>query len=479
MSEVARRRGSPTGWLCTERGLRVVVLRIPGSVDEAKMRRAIARKRDGEALDARAWHDIVASYLAGHVDDVQLAALLMAVTIRGLDDDETRALTSAFIASGETLVAPDERTVDKHSTGGVADTASLVVVPLVAACGVPVAKLSGRALGHTGGTLDKLEALPGLRTDLGPEAFYAIVDRVGCAIAAQSARLVPADKRIYTLRDRTATIPSPGLIAASIVSKKIAGGARAIVYDVKCGNGAFVRDVAGASALARSLVTLTRAFGRRARAIVTDMNEPLGRAIGTGLELCEARDLLRGTHHDPRLLAIVMRLGTAMLAAAAPSNFDAEGARASLETGLRSGRAYETFVAMLVAQGASVRDLDTFAPHATTADAIADRDGVVTGIETVALGECARDLVAASGARAGILSCARVGDRIARGEALAVVHGDDAATVVGAVARCFTLGDDVPRVRPFVYDEIVDVADGALGATGTATASVRSTLERK
>jgi pyrimidine-nucleoside phosphorylase len=443
------------------------------------MRRAIARKRDGEALDGRVWREIVASYLAGAVDDAQLAALLMASTIRGLDDDETAALTSAFVASGETLHAPDARTVDKHSSGGVADTASLIVVPLVAACGVPVAKLSGRALGHTGGTLDKLEALPGLRTDLAPEAFFAIVARVGCAIAAQSARLVPADKRIYALRDRTSTVPAPGLIAASIVSKKIAGGARAIVYDVKCGNGAFVHDVAGASALARSLVTLTRAFGRRARAIVSDMNEPLGRAIGTGLELGEARDLLRGTHRDPRLLAIVMRLGSAMLEVAAPSGFDAALARTSLEAALRSGRGYETFVAMLVAQGGSARDLDTIAPHPISVDAVADRDGYVTGIETVGLGDRARDLVAAAGARAGIVVGARIGDRIARGEALAVVYGDDDAAMVAALARCFTIGDDAPQPRTLVYDETGEIPDGVFVETGAASAPARSTLERK
>ncbi len=443
------------------------------------MRRAIARKRDGEALEAPVWHAIVERYLANAIDDAQLAALLMASTIRGLDDDETAALTSAFIASGETLHAPDERTVDKHSSGGVADTASLIVVPLVAACGVPVAKLSGRALGHTGGTLDKLEALPGLRTDLAPEAFFAIVERVGCAIAAQSARLVPADKRIYALRDRTSTVPAPGLIAASIVSKKIAGGARAIVYDVKCGNGAFLRDIAGARALARSLVTLTRAFGRRARAIVSDMNEPLGRAIGTGLELGEARDCLRGTSDDPRLLAIVMRLGSAMLAAAAPASFQEGEARASLEAALHRGHAYETFVAMLVAQGGSAHDLETFAPHPTAVDAIAEHDGYVVGIETVVLGECARDLVTAAGARAGIVVRARIGDRIARGATLATVYGNRDAAIGATIARGFTIGNEPLQSRTLVYDEIDDLSEVVRAATSTPCASARSTLERK
>jgi thymidine phosphorylase len=290
---------------------------------------------------------------------------------------------------------------------------------------------------------------------------------------------VPADKRIYALRDRTSTVPAPGLIAASIVSKKIAGGAHAIVYDVKCGNGAFMHDIAGASALARSLVTLTRAFGRRARAIVSDMNEPLGRAIGTGLELCEARDLLRGTHDDPRLLAIVMRLGSAMLAVAVPSSFDAALARTSLEAALRSGRAYETFVAMLVAQGGSARDLETMAPHPISIDAVAERAGYVTGIETVELGERARDLVAASGARAGIVVRARVGDRIARGETFATVHGDDDAAMVAAVARCFTIGEDAPEAGTLVYDETGEGSDDVSVATGVARTPARSTLERK
>jgi pyrimidine-nucleoside phosphorylase len=197
---------------------------------EAEMRRAIAHKRDGGELDARTYSDVTRAALAGEIDDAQTAALLMACVLRGMTFDETYALTEAFVASGETLVADDPRTVDKHSSGGVADTASLVVVPLVAACGIPFAKLSGRALGHTGGTLDKLEAIAGVRTDLVPERFFAIVRGVGCAIAAQGPRLVPADKLFYALRDRTATVPSRGLIAASIVSKKIAGGARAFAW---------------------------------------------------------------------------------------------------------------------------------------------------------------------------------------------------------------------------------------------------------
>ena len=230
-----------------------------------------------------------------------------------MGEAETAALTEAFVRSGERLEAPDPRTVDKHSSGGVADTASLIVVPMVAACGIPVAKLSGRALGHTGGTLDKLEAIDGVRTDLDPERFFACVAEAGCAIAAQSGRLVPADKRIYALRDRTGTVPAAGLIAASIVSKKIAGGAHAFAFDVKAGCGAFLHEPDEARELAELLVRLAQSFGRRSIAFVTDMNEPLGPAIGTGLEAIEARDFLRGTRRDPRLAEVCDALGVAML----------------------------------------------------------------------------------------------------------------------------------------------------------------------
>ena len=454
------------------------------------MRRAIARKRDGDELGAALWHDIVAGYLAGTCDDAQMAALLMACAIRGLSSTETEALTRAFVASGETLDAPDPWTVDKHSSGGVADTASLAVVPLVAACGVPVAKLSGRALGHTGGTLDKLEVLPGLHVDLEPERFFAIVAEVGCAIAAQSARLVPADKRIYALRDRTSTVPSPGLIAASIVSKKIAGGAHGIVFDVKCGNGAFVADPAAATDLAETLVRLTGAFGRRAHAFVTDMNEPLGRAIGTGLELLAARDLLRNDRNDrddrddDRLRTLVVRIACAMLALAEPSGHvrAARDDDARVREALASGRAFDVFERMLVAQGAAAHDLHALAPHGTRADATADRSGFVAAIDTVALGERARDLVDANGSTAGIVTHVRLGDALVAGAPLATVHGDIAT---GGIVRCFTIIEAPPPPRPLVYTEIEGVSLSARvsslrAATGrAATASPRSMLESR
>jgi pyrimidine-nucleoside phosphorylase len=393
--------------------------------------------------------------------------------------DEARALTSAFVASGETLDAPDPRTVDKHSSGGVADTASLIVVPLVAACGIPVAKLSGRALGHTGGTLDKLEAIPGVRTDLAPERFFAIVGETGCAIAAQSARLVPADKKFYALRDRTATVPSRGLIAASIVSKKIAGGAHAIVYDVKVGRGAFTAGPADGRALAETLVALTRAFGRRAIALVTDMDEPLGSAIGTGLEAIEARDFLRGVRRDARLAAVCEALGAALLRVAGFSG----DVSAALADALASGRAAETFDRMLAAQGAEPGALASLAPLEGGATARAARAGFVTSLDAVALGEQARDLVVARGSRAGIMLEVRPGDRVAAGDALARVHGGDSESAA-AVARAFAIADVPAAARPLVYGEIDAAWEAGAEATSSAGAAAsestpRSTLESR
>jgi len=418
---------------------------------QGDMRRAIARKRDGAALEGRQWREIVAGACAGTFDEASLAALLMACVIRGLGDAETYALTDAFVASGETLRAPDPRTVDKHSSGGVGDTVSLIVVPLVAACGVPVAKLSGRALGHTGGTLDKLEALPGLRTDLEPERFFDIVARAGCAIAAQSARLVPADKLFYDLRDRTSTVPSAGLIAASIVAKKIAGGAHGIVFDVKCGSGAFVREPAEALELAHQLVALARRFGRRASALVSDMEQPLGPAIGTGLEVREARDFLRGTRRDPRLLALCDQLAAAMLAVAEAGE-EPPGDRARAARALASGSAYECFERMLAAQGAKPGALDRLELHRTKAIVRAERSGYVATIAPVPLGERAREFVAAFGPLAGIVLEARAGDAVRAGDPLATVYGT--TDVADEIVRCFTIEDAAPVARPLLYGEI-------------------------
>lgn len=413
------------------------------------MRRAIARKRDGAVLAADEWAEIVAGFVAGTVGEAQMAALAMACVWRGLAFEETLALTSALVASGETLEWGALDPVDKHSTGGVSDGVSAIVVPLVAACGTPVAKLSGRALGHTGGTLDKLEALPGVRTALTPSAFRAQVERVGCAIAAQSERLVPGDKKLYALRDRTATVPSAGLIAASIVSKKIAGGAGAIVYDVKAGRGAFMHGTGEALELARLLTVLTRALGRPSRAVVTDMDEPLGSWIGTGLELLEARDFLRGTRRTARLEVVCRTVASALLRSAG-----VESPAERIERALASGAAHERFEQMLAAQGAQPGALEALAPVGPPLRICAERSGFVREIDAVALGECARELTGRGGSAAGIAVATPAGSAVRAGDELATAYGPADAAFAARIRDAFTVSAAPAAARPLVVEEL-------------------------
>lgn len=411
------------------------------------MRRAIERKRDGETLDPPTWHALIESYMSGDIDDAQMAALAMACVWRGLDEEEAAALTGAMVASGAVIqYPPGMLVVDKHSSGGVSDLVSLVVVPLVAACGVHVAKLSGRALGHTGGTIDKLEALDGFDAALPMHRFVDQVQRVGCAIAAQTESLVPADKRLYHLRDRTGTVPSIGLIASSIVSKKIAGGASAFVFDVKCGSAAFMHNPQRATALAEMLVGISRRFGKRAHAIVSDMNQPLGRAIGTGLEVIEARDLLRGVATDERAREACLVVASAMLEVGGVAQ-----ARDRAVQALESGAAYEKFAELIEAQGSSPRALEALAPSAHRVEIAASHAGFVAAIDAVALGNAARHRSERDRA-AGIEVQVRTGDAIAAGAPLATLfgEGDDAS----AVAAAFTIAPGAPASHPLVYTVI-------------------------
>jgi pyrimidine-nucleoside phosphorylase len=421
-------------------------------MDDGWLRRALAAKRDGETLDGATWRRIVAGYTAGTIDDAPVAALAMACAIRGMADAEISALTEAMIVSGDVVSFGDlHPVVDKHSSGGVGDTVSLIVVPLIAECGVAVAKLSGRALGHTGGTLDKFEAIPGVRTDLSNEEFAAQVRRVGCAIAAQTERLVPADKKLYALRDRTGTVPSVGLIAASIVSKKIAGGADAIVFDVKAGRGAFMRTVADATGLARTLVRLAAHFGRRASALVSDMDQPLGAAVGSGIEAVEARDFLRGDDRDARLSEAIFAVAHEMLevAGVAPAEIEPR-----LLDALQSGAAYERFVRLVEAQGGTREALDAIAPHPHRVSATATRSGVVAAIDAVAIGELARELTVADGPFAGIRILARVGTPVRAGDTLAECAG--VAVDPAAVVRAFSVADHAPPPRPLLETVVRD-----------------------
>ena len=380
----------------------------------------VGRKRDGGEHSAAEIDSLLSGYLGGQIPDYQMAAWLMAVCIRGMTRAETLALTQAMVRSGEVLdlSAIEGVKVDKHSTGGVGDKVTLIATPLAAACGVKVPKLSGRALAHTGGTLDKLESVPGLTVDLEPDRFIRQVREVGLAVAAQSPRMVPADKVLYALRDVTATVPSVPLIASSIMSKKIAAGADAIVLDVKFGRGAFMPDPPAAELLATEMVLLGEGAGRRTVALVTAMDNPLGRSIGNALEVQEALDTLAGKG-DEELLEVSLRVAREMCALAGVSN--------DPERALRSGAGREMFIRMLEAQGGSLRNGLAVAPVQKPVLALAE--GYVESINALAVGLASLELGAGRIRKedkidhaAGLVIDARVGAHVRAGDPLVVVH---------------------------------------------------------
>ena len=380
----------------------------------------IGRKRDGGEHPAAEIEFLLSAYLRGDVPDYQMAAWLMAVCIRGMTRAETLTLTQAMVRSGEVLDLSgiDGVKVDKHSTGGVGDKVTLIAAPLAAACGVKVPKLSGRALAHTGGTLDKLESVPGLTVDLDPDRFIRQVREIGIAVAAQSPRMVPADKALYALRDVTATVPSVPLIASSVMSKKIAAGADAIVLDVKFGRGAFMPDPASAEQLATEMVLLGEGAGRRTVALVTAMDNPLGRSVGNALEVKEALDALAG-EGDEELVEVSLRVAREMCALA--------GASRDPERELRSGAGRATFVKMLEAQGGRLKDGLPLAPVQVPVRAHAD--GYVASIDALAVGLASLELGAGRIRKedkvdhaAGLVIEAPVGARIRAGDTLVVVH---------------------------------------------------------
>lgn len=427
----------------------------------------IKAKRDGADLPPDAVREFIADFVRGGVSDAEMAAFLMAVYFQGLSSRETAALTQAMVASGETLDLSGVRgpTVDKHSTGGVGDKTSLVVVPLVASCGARVAKLSGRALGHTGGTLDKLEAIPGFRVELTPRELIAQVNRVGCVIAGQSGELVPADGRLYALRDRTATVDSVPLIAASVMSKKIAAGSAAIVLDVKTGSGAFMKTPAASRALATAMVEIGRAAGRRTSAVLSSMEQPLGRMIGNALEVEEAIRTLHG-EGPPSLNELAMTIGAQMLVLAGVAP-DAAAARGRLDAALRRGDGARTFAAMIGAQGGDPRVVDDPGrlPQATVEQAVAaPADGVVTGIDAEAIGYAAIALGAGrvrAGDRidpgAGIILERKIGHAVRRGDALARLRAAGDQQIREArrrVLEAYHIGPETPGAPSLVLDVI-------------------------
>ncbi|WP_298820454.1 pyrimidine-nucleoside phosphorylase [Chloroflexus sp.] len=432
-----------------------------------RMVEIIAAKRDGRALTTAEIEWVVKGYAAGEIPDYQMAALAMAIVWRGMDDRETADLTLAMARSGDMLdlhdVAP--LTVDKHSTGGVGDKTTLVLAPLVAAVGLPVAKMSGRGLGFSGGTIDKLESIPGFRTALSVEQFRRAVQEVGLVVAAQSGDLAPADKKLYALRDVTATVESIPLIAASVMSKKLAAGADCIVLDVKYGRGAFMHTLDDARQLAQKMVAIGRHAGRKVAAVLSSMQQPLGFAVGNALEVREAVAALRGSGPSD-LVELCLILGSELVRLAGLRE-RSDDARALLETALRSGAAWEKFRAMVVYQSGdpeAIEDLDRLPTAPVQVDLPATEDGFIAAIDGQALGLAVNAL---GGGRArkddaidhsvGLVLRAKVGAKVAAGDPLLTIHAarqSDVEMVAERLRNAYTMSETPPAPLPLV-EEII------------------------
>lgn len=427
----------------------------------------IAKKRDGAALTREEITWLINGYAAGDIPDYQMSAWAMAVVLRGMDDRETADLTIAMAHSGDMLDLHDlvPLTVDKHSTGGVGDKTTLLLAPLVAAVGLPVAKMSGRGLGFSGGTIDKLESIPGLRTNLSPEEFRRAVREVGLVVAAQSGELAPADKKLYSLRDVTATVESISLIAASVMSKKLAAGADCIVLDVKYGSGAFMHTIEDARRLARTMVAIGTHAGRRVSAVLSSMQQPLGFAIGNALEVREAVAALRG-HGPADLVDLCLTLGAQLVCLAGLRDDDGT-ARTLLREALDSGAAWAKFTLMIAHQGgdlAYIEDPARLPAAPVTFDILAPRSGNVARIDGQALGLACNAL---GGGRArkedqidprvGLVLAAKVGDYVEQGQALLSIHAASKANaeqVAPHLRDAYHISDE-PVSAPALIEEIV------------------------
>jgi pyrimidine-nucleoside phosphorylase len=414
----------------------------------------IARKRDGGELTADELSAFLGAYLDGEVEDAQVAALLMAGVIRGFTEAEAVALTEVLVRSGDTVDLSSLRgpTVDKHSTGGVGDTTTLIVAPLLAAAGAQLAKLSGRGLGHTGGTLDKLEAIPGFRVDLSADEVAAQVSDIGLAVAAATADLVPLDKKLYALRDVTATVASQALIASSVMSKKLAGGAQHVLLDVKVGDGAFLADPAAATGLAELCVSIGEAHGRRTGALVTDMSQPLGDGVGNAIEIAVAIEVLRGERQGDRLTEVSLALAGAALEL---TGVPRDEARGRVEELLHDGSALDRFRAFVAAQGGDPRVVDDprgVLPEAPVTATWVAEEGVVQGFGCRRLGELAGRLGAGRQRQGDTLDLAvglevhvRTGDQVDGASPAVTIHArtdEDAAAVLAELPEAVRIGPD-------------------------------------
>ncbi|MSP15764.1 MAG: thymidine phosphorylase [Myxococcales bacterium] len=426
----------------------------------------IRRKRDGERLSTDDLTRFVAGVTDGSIPDYQAAAMLMAIYFRGLDDAELAAWADAMLRSGDVLTLPSVTApkVDKHSTGGVGDKISLPLAPAVAACGIAVPMVSGRGLGHTGGTLDKLEAIPGFRVTLGAEEFEAQVARIGLALAGQTDRIAPADRKLYALRDVTATVESIPLIASSIMSKKLAEGIDALVLDCKVGSGAFMKTRERARDLGRTIRAIGHAAGKRVTVALTSMDEPIGRAVGNALEVEESIAVLRGGGpKDTRALTVALGAEMLLLGGVAASHTEAA---AAIERALDDGRALEKFRAVVVAQGGDPRVCDephrvlAQAPHTT--EVLAPRAGTIAAVDACAVGMAS--LVLGGGRRqkedsidpaVGLTVRVRLGERVERGQPLVTLHhrgGAASESAAQLALGAYTIGDEPVTPPPLLLE---------------------------
>lgn len=427
----------------------------------------ILKKRNGGALSNDEIRFFVTGYVNGTIPDYQAAAMLMAIWFVKMDERETADLTFAMRDSGETIDLSDIDGIiaDKHSTGGVADTTTLIAAPIVAACGLKVAKMSGRGLGHTGGTLDKLESIPGISTEIGMERLRSIIADCGMSIISQTKELVPADKLLYALRDTTGTVDNISLISASIMSKKLASGSDTIVLDVKAGNGAFMKTDEEAERLARAMVQIGKMAGKKVVALVTDMNQPLGNAVGNSLEVQEAIEILSGKHHgDLREVSLALAARMILLSAAAG---DERSAGRMAEEALDSGRALAKMAAMIAAQGGDAlvcSDTSRLPQAKRKVSVTSPAEGYIHEIATGEVGMAALLLGAGRATKAdridlsvGIWLKKRLGDYVQKGEELAVFHINDAKNLEQARARftrALQLSNEPPAGRVLIHSVI-------------------------
>ncbi len=426
----------------------------------------ISKKRNGETLNEEEIRFMVSGYVKGEIPDYQMSAMLMAIYFKGMDDQETAILTNEVAHSGDMVdLTPIEGVkVDKHSTGGVGDKTTLVVAPIVAACGVKVAKMSGRGLGHTGGTVDKMESIPGMKTTLTEEEFFKAVNTAGLSVIGQSGNLAPADKKLYALRDVTATVDSIPLIAASIMSKKLAAGSDCILLDVKTGSGAFMKTLENSVTLAEKMVAIGEHAGRKTMALITNMDIPLGSRIGNSLEVIEAVETLKGK--GPKdLTEVCLQLATGMLYLAGKGSMEACGALA--EKAIEDGSALNRLIAMVEAQGGDssvIKDTSLFKKAPFYKEVKAEKSGYITHMNTEQCGIASSLLGAGRITKdsmidytAGIALIKKVGDQVHQGESIAVLYASEEALFAASekeLLRGVTFSADQPEEMPLIYARV-------------------------